>query len=60
MITEIKLNNVATYKKQTIIPDLNKVNFFFGNNGTGKSSIGKYLYELSLNEKDINSSFNLC
>jgi len=60
MITEIKLNNVATYKKQIIIPDLKKVNFFFGNNGTGKSSIGKYLYELSLNEKDINSGFNLC
>lgn len=60
MITEIKLNKVTTYNQETIISDLSKVNFFFGNNGAGKSSIGKYLYELSLDEKDINSVFTAC
>lgn len=60
MITEIKLNNITTYKKETTISDINKVNFFFGNNGSGKSSIGKYLYNISLDEKERIPDFSSC
>ncbi|MBP0612323.1 AAA family ATPase [Chryseobacterium sp. cx-311] len=46
MLTEIKLCNVASYNEETTISDLRKINFFFGSNGTGKSTIGKYLQTL--------------
>lgn len=45
MITKIKLNQVATYKNPVEINDLKKVNFFFGNNGSGKSTIARLFYE---------------
>ncbi|MEM0541235.1 AAA family ATPase [Flavobacterium sp. j3] len=50
MITEIKLKGITSYKNEVIIPELKKLNFFFGSNGSGKSTIAKYLYNLSLNE----------
>ncbi|MDF2933382.1 MAG: hypothetical protein K0R36_2713 [Chryseobacterium sp.] len=50
MITRIKLNQVASYKNLVEINDLKKVNFFFGNNGSGKSTIARLFYNLSQNE----------
>ena len=43
MITEIILNSVATYRNLTKIENLKAVNFFYGANGTGKSTIASYL-----------------
>ncbi|WP_426477675.1 AAA family ATPase [Chryseobacterium sp. CBSDS_008] len=47
MITKIKLNSIATYKNLVEVNDLKKVNFFFGNNGCGKSTIARLFYEFS-------------
>lgn len=59
MITRLQLNNVATYKDLVEISDLKKVNFFFGNNGCGKSTIARLFYNYSQN--DIPSyPFNNC
>lgn len=47
MITKIKLNSIATYKNLVEVNDLKKVNFLFGNNGCGKSTIARLFYEFS-------------
>lgn len=61
MITEIKLKNVASYKEETVISNLKKVNFFFGSNGTGKSTVGNYLHALKIAENKENvKDFELC
>lgn len=60
MITEIKLNNIATYTEETSISDLKKVNFFFGSNGAGKSTLAKYLHNISLDSEKQNINFNSC
>lgn len=43
MITEITMNGVASYKQAAHIPNLKKFNLFYGLNGTGKSTLSKYL-----------------
>ena len=60
MITNILISNVSSYSNSGAgIEELKKVNYFFGNNGSGKSTIAKYLYDLSLNgQSEIN--FNGC
>lgn len=62
MITSLNIKNVATYDtvNGVTINDLKKVNFFFGFNGSGKSTIGKYLRNLSLETTNQNTSFNQC
>ncbi len=62
MITSINIKNIATYDPVNGVPinDLKRVNFFFGFNGTGKSTIGKYLHNLSLDTNSQNSDFNHC
>lgn len=60
MITNIKLNKVTTYSQEVKIDDLKKVNFFFGNNGTGKSTIAKFFYNLSLDEDKRFKIFSNC
>ncbi|MCX8093723.1 MAG: AAA family ATPase [Candidatus Goldbacteria bacterium] len=45
MIKKIKLNQVATFSNEVIIDDLRKVNFFYGSNGTGKTTITKVIPE---------------
>lgn len=58
-VTRLQLNNVATYKDLVEINNLEKVNFFFGNNGCGKSTIARLFYNYSQN--DIPSyPFNNC
>ena len=42
MIKKIKLNNCTPYQ-QAEIADCKKINFFFGANGSGKSTIGSFL-----------------
>lgn len=61
MIESILLKNIASYDQNGIeITDLKKVNFFFGANGSGKSTIAKYLHNLSKNATDRADDFNDC
>ncbi|MCK0131470.1 AAA family ATPase [Flavobacteriaceae bacterium F08102] len=62
MITSLNIKNIATYDAINGVPinDLKRVNFFFGFNGSGKSTIGKYLHNLSLEANNQNPDFNQC
>jgi wobble nucleotide-excising tRNase len=62
MIEYIKIKNVATYDLSigVEIKDLKKVNFFFGYNGTGKSTIAKYLYNLGIEGDNVAEDFKDC
>src|SRR5690554_4412163 len=61
IIQNITLKNVASYKELTEIKDLKKLNFLFGSNGTGKSTIGKYLQALKKTEDKGNvQDFEQC
>lgn len=62
MIESLTIKNVATYDSVNgvVIPDLKKVNFFFGYNGSGKSTIVKYLYNLSLDASLKAQEFKDC
>lgn len=62
MITEINIKNTTSYHPSVgvLINELKKVNFFFGNNGSGKSTIAKYLYNESVKTEDKTSSFDNC
>ncbi|MCT4664250.1 MAG: AAA family ATPase [Flavobacteriales bacterium] len=60
MITKIKLDNVASYNNSVEILDLKKVNFFFGYNGTGKSTIGRLFYNESLEDDNKSDIFSNC
>ncbi len=56
------INIVATFDPTNgiQITDLKKVNFFFGFNGSGKSTIAKYLHNLSLAESQRSLDFKDC
>ena len=43
MLTEIKLNGFASFKHETCLQTDKPVNFIYGLNGTGKSSLTRYL-----------------
>ena len=43
MITKIKLKDVASYAELVEICNLRKINFFFGSNGTGKTTLSKLI-----------------
>lgn len=62
MITSLNIKNVATYDAVNGVPiaDLKKVNFFFGFNGSGKSTIGKYLHNLIVEQSKKNNDFDDC
>jgi wobble nucleotide-excising tRNase len=47
MITNIKLHNIATYTNPVEINDLKKINFIYGSNGTGKTTLSNFLYDSS-------------
>ena len=60
MIDSIHIKSVASYDENGAeIQNLKKLNFFFGANGTGKSTIARYLYNLALVEENVNSPFSL-
>ena len=62
MIETINIKNIATFDSinGVQITDLKKVNFFFGFNGSGKSTIAKYLHNLSLEESQRKPYFKDC
>lgn len=62
MISSLTIKNVASFDNANgvTINDLKKVNFFFGFNGSGKSTIAKYLRHLSLDGAQQNTNFNNC
>lgn len=61
MIESITLKKVASYPEEGCkIENLKKLNFFFGANGTGKSTIARFLHNLSLPEESRNSIFSFC
>ena len=43
MITKIKLKDIASYTELVEICNLRKINFFFGSNGTGKTTLSKFI-----------------
>src|SRR5690554_2225078 len=62
MITSLNIKNVATYDpvNGVEIDGLKRVNFFFGFNGSGKSTIGKYLHNITVEQGKKNLEFNDC
>lgn len=54
MISEIKLKDVATYTEEKLVPK--KINFIYGNNGTGKTTISRFIEnpgELKFNKSNL-------
>lgn len=47
MLEEITLDKVASYKQKIKITNLRKLNVFYGLNGTGKSTISRYLNQIN-------------
>lgn len=47
MLTGIHINNVATYNAPTQLDGLKKINFIFGANGSGKTTISRILDQTS-------------
>jgi wobble nucleotide-excising tRNase len=47
MITKINLNCVASYRNSACLQTDKKVNLIYGLNGTGKSTLSNYLYNLN-------------
>ena len=62
MISSINIKNVASFDdvNGVEITDLKRVNFFFGFNGSGKSTIAKYIRNLALEPSEQNADFAQC
>lgn len=61
MITKIQMKQVASYDATGVDIDTDrKLNFFFGYNGCGKSTIARYLRDLSLPATEHNAEFDQC
>ena len=43
MITKIEIENVASYKGDKVIITPKKINFFYGSNGSGKTTISRII-----------------
>ena len=43
MLTGVYINNVATYSVPTQLDGLKQINFIFGANGSGKTTIGRII-----------------
>lgn len=55
MIQEIDIRNVATYDSQGVqLNNLKKINFIYGTNGSGKTTISNFVYD------DSDPKFNRC
>ena len=61
MISNISMRNVASYDAAGVSIDTNKkINFFFGYNGSGKSTIARYLHDLTLPIAEQSPDFADC
>lgn len=61
MIAKIQMRQVASYDATGVDIDTDKkMNFFFGYNGCGKSTIARYLRDLSLPSTEHNAEFDQC
>jgi wobble nucleotide-excising tRNase len=61
MISSITIKNVATFDNESKpIKNLKKVNFFFGYNGTGKSTIARFLQNIDFPENKKSPNFKEC
>lgn len=59
MIDSIHIKSVASYDDNGVeIQNLKKMNFFFGANGSGKSTIARYLYNFALAEGEKDCRFS--
>ena len=59
MVDSIHIKSVASYAENgSEIQNLKKMNFFFGANGTGKSTIARYLYNFALEEDEKDNHFS--
>ena len=47
MINKIVMKNVASYKAETILQTDKKINLIYGLNGTGKSTVSGFLYDMT-------------
>lgn len=46
MITQLIIKNVATYTTPVTLGDIRKINFIFGSNGSGKTTIGRAIEQV--------------
>ena len=46
MINKIRMKNVASYKAETVLETDKKANLIYGLNGTGKSTVSGFLYDI--------------
>lgn len=61
MITNISMKNVASYDATGVSIDTSKrINFFFGYNGSGKSTIARFLHDITLPVDNQNADFVDC
>lgn len=61
MITNISMKNVASYDAKGVSIDTSKkINFFFGYNGSGKSTIARFLHDIALPVEKQNADFVDC
>ena len=52
MIKKITIRDVASYDKEgVVLDDLRKVNFIYGGNGTGKTTIGRVIGSVDCEEE---------
>lgn len=59
MLTKIKMQGVASYRKPVVLETNKKVNIIYGLNGTGKSTLSNYLYDTSCSKyKDCSTDQN--
>jgi wobble nucleotide-excising tRNase len=62
MITSLSLKGVASYPPDEVVSinELKKVNFFFGFNGSGKSTIARLLQNIAKDPENQLDDFNQC